>query len=213
MAIAKTLFDSMADFVSWAESTLVPEYFGAVSYDTSTGTLTGYLDAEKTDPVWSYVSNNTPKMTAYKSASSSRTITGRALASAGFPESAWTCANGVIIYNDSRLMQAIITKNNSGKAMSVIGGGGNSPNYLYTNVYCTAWGDDPSITTGLSFTPIAGNQTSLVQFCTDAPVGSVSYAPNAFYMPYGQYYGAGLGKFTSDGKTYLTNGYWAILDA
>ena len=209
MAITKATFSSLQEFSDWMQTNLVPEYFAAVSLDGSR--LTCWRDTGMTEPLFAY---EAPRVYAYKSASVVRDMTG-VTAAENYPSSAFKCGCGVLIADTTHSNHVIITKNNNGDTVTVISGRNNNqnPNFLYNLVFCTGWGDDTSITTGLSFTPIAGNQTSLVQFCTDAPVGSVSYAPNAFYMPYGQYYGAGLGKFTSDGKTYLTNGYWAILDA
>ena len=63
-----------------------------------------------------------------------------------------------------------------------------------------------------TYTAKAGEQTLLCPFCTNANLGEPSYTPNAFWIPFGQYYSMGYGTLAMNGVTYLTNGYWCIKD-
>ena len=222
MAVTRATFASMDEFAAWAAQKLVPRYFKASDY--SGGTFTGYRDTGKTEPLWTFSTGFAPDMKAYRSATSYRQVNGTSLASDGFPQAAWLCANGVILDIGYRQMAAIITKTSTGETAAIIGGdqytatsSGANITWLTGNstdaaVYCTAYGDDTSITEAHSWIAHPANQTALCPFQTDAPLGSTSFTPYAYYMPFGQFYGLGHGKFTAAGKTYITNGHWAILD-
>jgi len=217
MAIQKLSFTSIEDFFAWAEEALVPAYFAAIT--TANDKLTGYRDSGKTEPVFEYEYGWSGKFTAYKSASVSRYVTGGSGYSAQIPE-VMTCKNGVIIgLGDPVYAYAIITKTNGGETATIIGANSSGVSYACGTFYCTAWGDDTTLTASTAFTPRDANQTCLVPFMTDAPYGrsNISFTPYAFYIPQGQYYNLGMGTFwTTDGSTfnkeYITNGYWAIQD-
>lgn len=215
MAISKTVFSSMAEFVAWAEANLIPAYFGAVDLDSSTNTFTGYQDAEKTKPVFQFIGGNSCSLKAYKDASTAVTVSGKSQASPTYPKNAYVCSNGVMINDLPRSMSAILTKTNRGiVAVAIVGTNGTWTSAVMTETtcYCCAYGDDTTITTATVFKPIDANQTAFVPFCTYAPYNTVSYTPKAFYLTQGQYYTAGDGKFTAGGKSYITNGYFALLD-
>lgn len=132
------------------------------------------------------------------------------------------CDNGIIIdtngYNPDGSGQTVrvgilIAKTNNDKVAIIFSCGESamrSTNYLYLNLRHVALGDSTTIATTTTFTPEAANQTVLVPFATNAELADVSYCPNAFYMPTGQYYSMGLGRFELAESTYITNGYWAI---
>lgn len=130
------------------------------------------------------------------------------------------CDNGIILgtaynYNISRKFGILITKTNNGKIACIFSYGGTATtdsNYCYCQIQHVALGDSTSLATTTTFTPEAGQQTVLCTFATNVNVGSVSYTPNAFYMPMCQNYNMGLGKFSLGFDTYISNGYWAIKD-
>lgn len=213
MAIHTYTFSTKEEFIAWAAENLVPAYFGATDYDD--GRWTGYRDAEKTEPLFAYQFGWTPRLIAWKSASVSRYVDGQAGYSDVMPQIIMS-DYGVFIDLPERTCGAIITKSNNGETLTVIGGGASAANW--TEVYCTCWGDDVTITDKTQFTAKAGNQTVLVPFASDAAPGQTSYAPAAFYIPEGQYYSLGFSTFwTADGSTlarqYITNGYWALRGA
>lgn len=127
-------------------------------------------------------------------------------------KTAHTCTNGVILEfanAGNYIAWVLLSKTNNGAVAVVY-----SPGTVPTGYSATAWGDDavPATTGDMGFTARASYQTQFVPFITVPPGGSVSYTPNAFYMPYGNLFSSGNGSFIAGGKLYLTNGYWAILD-
>lgn len=128
------------------------------------------------------------------------------------------CDNGLIIefqyeWNVTRGQGILISQTNNGKLAVIFSPGGEVPsstNYRYTQLRHVALGDSTTISTTTTFTPESANQTVLVPFTTNADLTDVSYCPNAFYMPTGQYYNMGLGRFELAESTYITNGYWAV---
>ena len=123
------------------------------------------------------------------------------------------CTNGVLLFvtgTSGYQGHILISKTNNNKVAFVFSSAHSvSPN-PYTTYYCVAWGDDDTST--FTFTGKASEQSLMCPFCTNAIMGETSYTPNAFWMPFGQYYNMGYGKLTDDGTTYLTNGYWCIKD-
>lgn len=212
--ITKASFDSFEAFAAWAEDTLVPTYFGACENDSANSTWTAYKDAGKTQIAFKYDYGWTVEFTAYKSASVSRSATGWQGSESFYPD-AWMCSNGIMLDCLARGVGVIFTKNNRGETVTVINDATNTGTLAQsmTSVYCTAYGDDPAITSPTQFHPISANQTQFVPFCSDAPYSVVSYTPNAFYMPQGQFYSSGMSRFSAGSHIYLTNGYWAILDS
>lgn len=206
MSIEKYTFASAAAFAEWAETGLAG-YFAATDFENNI--FTGYRDAGKTEPLFSWTCASTNAIKAYKSASVSCSVGGGSNIA---PATALVCKNGVILYGTSGKGHAIITKNNSGATMCVVAGSASGIATACVSFYCATYGDDTALTSAKTFTKRDANQTVFTPFATDAAIGSSSYAPNAFYMPEGPYYSLGLGRFSAGGKTYITNGYWAILD-
>ena len=129
------------------------------------------------------------------------------------------CDNGFIIdcyaynhENNSRPFALLCSFTQNGKIAFITNSSDNTgTTYRYTNYLDhVAFGDSLSLHTLTTFTPASGNQTITTPFITNSDDGSSSFTPKAFYMPMCQNYGMGVGKFILDGKTYITNGYWAI---
>lgn len=209
MAITKESINSqdISVLAAWMLTHLVPDYFAAVTLEDSTITCT---DADG-NTLLTISGTSTIVLNAYKSASNVFTVS---RAGVGACDYCTACANGAFIVwrqatAGNPMQQALlITKTNNDKTALVFSGAANYAG----NVYCVAWGDAMPNNVR-AYTPLTANQTQLVPFCTDTALGDVSYTPNAFYMPIGQYFTAGFGALTIDGVTYMTNGYWAIKDA
>lgn len=130
------------------------------------------------------------------------------------------CDNGVIIdatyyQNVSRKFGVLISPTNNDELAIIFSYGGtttNDSNYLYTQIQHVALGDSTTMSTTTTFTPEAGQQTSLVPFSTNADVEEVSYTPNAYWIAMSANYSMGIGKFRMGGDTFISNGYWAIKD-
>lgn len=131
------------------------------------------------------------------------------------------CDNGVILDGEisdgsgySRSFAMLFAKTNNDKiaivfpsALSATAG------QQYKNALNhVALGDSTTMSTTTTFTPEAGQQTSLVPFSTNADVEDVSYTPNAYWIAMSANYSMGMGKFRMGGDTFISNGYWAIKD-
>ena len=108
----------------------------------------------------------------------------------------------------------IITKNQKGK-IAVIVSSDDKPKdvTLTTDVHAVAFGDNTGAVKTRTFSASSQNQTQFVPFTTYANQNEISYTPNAYFMPVGEYYDLNGGKFRSGNYVYVTNGYWAIKDA
>ena len=215
MAVTMYTFSTPEEFTTWTENNLVPQYLGAVELTGSTDKRwTGYADAEKTQKVLVYNFSSPPSFVAYKSPSVYGSIDGVTGTLKPVPN-IFVCGGGVMIEVLSRNICALLAKTNNNVTACIIGGSslsGSSGRSSLSGVYSFAYGDDTTISSKRTFNPVMSTQTCLVPFRTDANAGSTSYTPKAFYMPEAQYYSSGMGTFTAGGKTYLTNGYWAIVD-
>lgn len=63
-----------------------------------------------------------------------------------------------------------------------------------------------------SFVQAARTYTTMIPFTTETGTGTPSYTPTAFYMPFTSVSASGYTRIVLDGKLYLTEGHWAILD-
>ena len=125
----------------------------------------------------------------------------------------YKCTSGVLLFvtgTSGYQAHILISKTNNNKVAFVFSSQHSSSESSYTKYYCAAWGDDDTST--FTFTGKASEQSLMCPFCTNAIMGETSYTPNAFWMPFGQYYNMGYGELTMNGVTYLTNGYWCIKD-
>lgn len=130
------------------------------------------------------------------------------------------CDNGVIIAAafqnqgyGTRYISVLISKTNNGRLACVFSTGSSATTILYTNVQHVAIGDSTTLSTTTTFTPEAGQQTSLVPFSTNAEIGDTSYTPDAFYIVMNPNYSMGIGKFLMGTDIYISNGYWAVRDS
>lgn len=127
----------------------------------------------------------------------------------------YLCENGLIFTSIAQTSDRslLITKNNYGKT-TIISALNDSSHDLSSGSIAlrVADGDAAPIDNIKShaFLPGKDDYTVLIPFTTHAEFGAISYTPNAFYMPIAQYRDAGL--LMIEGKTYITNGYWAVLD-
>lgn len=219
MAITKTTFNTKTYDVlaSWMQTNLVPGYFAAVTYDSSTNTVTCKNEDADTVLTIATASNNYVAITFYINSSA---YVSRSYQYFQTIDAVYASANGIILhfkyeYGGIYGLDILLTQTNNGDVAIVFPDDGSMTagreSSLYSNLRCIAWGDD---TTGanFSFVPSNANQTQIVPFISNPPYGTVSYMQNAYYVIYGQYYGIGLGTIIIDGMIYLTNGYWAIKD-
>lgn len=202
MAITKDYLNTsdLNTLATWMRTNLVPDYFAAVTVESGVITCT---DADGN----TLLTKGSNSLTAYKSASASAGISPHA--GMQTVTEAYNCANGALLVfsNGTYTAHVLITKTNNG-ATAIVFSQPTIPGFT-NGISSVAWGDIlPN--NAYAFTALTANQTQLVPFCTDAALGTVSYTPNAFYIPVGQY--RAFGVMTLDGVNYLTNGYWAIKD-
>ena len=212
MAITKEFLNTNDQSVvaAWMQENLVPKYFASVDVN---GNIITCQDEDgnlllKIDGV-----SNAVAITAYQDSSVSAVTQTTSVQGC---DTAALCENGALIMwrNSSKTPQMfmLITKTNNEKTAMVACGSINNNTHVYENTHRTAYGDVNPVTNQTVYY-ISSNQTQLVPFCTDASINTVSYTPNAFYMPIGQYITMGFGTIAMDNHIYLTNGYWAILDS
>lgn len=126
----------------------------------------------------------------------------------------YKCTNGVLLFvtgTSGYKAHILISKTNNDKVAFIFSSAHSNTEVSYTTYYCVVWGDTETST--FSFTKKSVEQTLMCAFATNAAFGTVSYTPNAFWLPFGQYYNSEYGIITIGGVNYLTNGYWCIKDA
>ena len=231
--VAQTTVSSMQALAAWISENAVPEYFASVTFDNGVITC---KDAEN-HPLMEYDSDN-GSFSIYKTTGGSAemfTTDTRVVPSAGSPAVAAKCGGGLMVLVNVSVSSSgsgwyclnfIITKNNH-DVTAVIAGYYYNPNDAgkeagkqaanstasRSGIHAVALGDDTSAAKTFTFTAHTRYQTQLVPFTTYAKPDEKSYTPTAFYLPCGQYYSIGFGKFQEGEKLYITNGYWAIEDA
>lgn len=215
MAITKSTFTTIQQLADWLSANAVPEYCASVYLDTTdTGTFGIYLRDENDDNLfrigWNTNGNGFGGFTLYKTAGGSSV--------GNFPSSVYAitpngiaakCGGGILIQITSTI-QCIITKTNNNKFAAITSAC--NPASI-TTLFSVALGDASDDNKTIQFHTSPQNQTQLISFTTYAQAETVSYTPNAFYMPVGEYYNLDYGKFEAGGSTYITNGFWAIKDA
>ena len=215
MAITKATITGMADLAAWLSENACPDYFDRVTWANSCLTC---ADADG-NTLFSWSSSD---YAVYKVPGGSAEI-GNAcsgdMISVNHPATAAKCGGGILItlhYTSSGytyFAHIVFTRTNSGQlAVIAVMAPDGSNGAAWSNIHSAAIGDAADTAKLISFTPSAQNQTLLVPFTTYAKPDTVSYTPHAFYMPVGEYYGIGYGKFTAGGETYITNGCWAVRD-
>lgn len=123
----------------------------------------------------------------------------------------YNCGNGAFLVLNSASLDnqysVAITRNNKNQLTFVF-----PESYISRNqVYCFTRTDPAPINYYQVHTAVSG-QTVLTPFLTNAADGDVSFTPNAYYMIFGAYVGRGYAKFLMNGKRYLTDGQWVLLD-
>ena len=213
MAISRSSVNGRSGVASWLNANAT-EYFASVTYSSSGYQITAKDSNNNTLFTWTGSG-----VTVYKSASASDYRSFDTASTGTFICA--KCGGGILVYPDPASSQAhahkggvIITKNNDGKTVIIAGGGSSALATSCTSgVVSAAWGDQTDATKTISYTPTSQNQTQFVPFTTYAVADSVSYTPNAFFLPTTQYASIGYGKISGGNNTYITNGYWALKDA
>lgn len=199
---------------TWLNANAVPDYFASVTY--SSGTITCKDADNKTVLVLTCSGELSPaEFTFYIDSTNYYYLTWASYYVSTIKE-AWACSNGIMLRfvnpgNAAYENTVIITKSSSGKTACVF----TTANTLAahnTNIRALAFGD-ASIGADITVPKAAGNQTQFVPFVTHPAFGHVSYTPNAFYIPAGQYYDSGYAILHVGNSDYITNGCWAIKDS
>ena len=226
MSIVVQNFTDTSAALTYLRTLLVPTYFASATYDSSIGTsfkdgdnnvLLMETERSATNSAW----------ILYKSASSSIALSYHSTNQADqtYVSKIVSCDGGVLIHMTGSNRSTpggdlIITRGNDGKTVIIgntnytaRGTTGTDQLYRYTKIDMIKWGDDTSANKRLTFTAAASNQTQMVPFTTYCKAGYISYTPDAFWMPFGEFYEVHVGKFLGpDDMEYVTNGYWAIRD-
>lgn len=217
-----------SELIAWMQDNLVPKFFQSVEEDSQDNTVivcTG-VGGQKlfglkkgggfypTDCIY-YKSDGTSEEIDYPG--------GTGTSATNFQWAA-VCKNGALIKwaraeshssSSNSTIEIVVTKNNNGKTAIITTKASSSTStagaYLTTGVLAFAEGDNPNLIP-LTFTGRVMEQTQKVQFATNAASNEVSYTPDAFYLQCGNIYDTPYNRFTDDGVTYLTNGYWAVRD-
>ena len=130
----------------------------------------------------------------------------------------WTTATSAMILlgdrNDtSKYAPVILTKTNNDK-YAVIANGNNS--YSKTTDVLPVSESDGGTSTGqlnlFNFTQTTRTYSVMVPFTTETGSGTASYTPGAFYLPFTSVATGEFIRIVLNGKVYLTDGIWAILD-
>ena len=217
ISIMRNAFTSMQQLATWLSENAVPDYFASVVYDSNAAAINCKDSEENT--VFSFGNN---EISFRKSATATETLSSGTIPTVSYPASAGKCSNGILITIDRKKpgILILITKTNNGEVAAVFNYS-NETNWravcASVEVHVAAVGDygrtAADIKT-LRWGAREKNQTQLVQFTTTPAEGTISYTPKAYYMPCAQglVYDLYFGKFLANGKWYLTNGYWAIVD-
>ena len=205
MAIEKIIVSGRANVASWLNANAT-EYFA--SYTMNGNTMIAKDAQNNVRLEW-----DGSNVKIYKSATVFDTKSADTATAGTYTIS--KCNGGIMVIagsESSHDMSFIITKTNNDVTAVIVGSASNHVNALTNSICAAAWGDAEDATKTRTFYPSAENQTQFVSFTTYAKPDTISYTPNAFYMPVGEYYDWSYGKFTAGGDTYITNGYWAIKD-
>lgn len=218
MAVTRAQVANVEALAAWMQENAVPNIFKSVTIDSSNN-ITATDDE---DNVCLYIKNGYGgHFRVYSGESSYVSIGMQFVVARSTASDVIGCDNGFMLsgkVEDSSLNQKnfafLCTKTNNGKPAIIFQSDlSKSGANVYTQtLHHIAFGDttSTSLYTTTTFTPEDTNQTELVPFLTNADLLTVSYCPNAFYIPSGQYYNAGMGLFEMEESAYITNGYWAI---
>lgn len=198
--------NDMSLLAEWMQSHLIPNFFDDIEYDNVGFTITCKYDGNTLLTISKPNATGTHTITAYKSVTVSDSITNVA----SRVSYACNCENGALITFDTT-GGLLITKTNQDKVAFVFSYYNNPNVWRQTGIKRVAWGDT-TLNTGLGFTPINSNQVNMVPFTTFCPYGETSFTPYAFWLQESDSRYEVPMKCIINGKQYLSNGYWAILD-
>lgn len=205
MAIEKIIVSGRENVASWLNAN-ASDFFASVTMD-------GYALVARDTQNNVVLNWDSSQVTIYKSTAVSDSLTVDTSMNGKYTIA--KCSGGILIISgtsNTHHLNFIITKTNNDVTAVIAGGNYNLVTALTQSIIAAAWGDAEDATKTRTFTPSAQNQTQFVSFTTYAKPDTTSYTPNAFYLPDGQYYSLEYGKIIVNGKIYITNGYWAILD-
>ena len=220
MAATRAQVANVEALAAWMQENAVPNIFNAVTYENSVLTAT---DADENTVLEINGGTGAASSGFFRAYRAENNALGFALNL--YPISAGIeiigCDNGFMIQSSvrnssgaERLFAALFTKTNNNKPAIIFPetppATTSGAARFTTGLHHVAFGDSATKATTKTFTPEDTNQTELVPFLTNADLLTVSYCPNAFYIPSGQYYNAGMGLFEMEESAYITNGYWAI---
>lgn len=217
MAITRAQVASIEALASWMQENAVPNIFKSVTYADSVLTAT---DADDNVVLEIKCVTSSSFFRAYRA---SGNYIGYNLKQIPRPSNPTIeiigCDNGfmfscAVVSSDeyARYMSALFTKTNNDKVAVIFSAENKSTATaaLTEALIHVAFGDSATKATTTTFTPEAGQQTSLTAWKTNPDPGTVSYTPKAFYLDMHSGYSSGIGKFVLNGEEYITNGYWAI---
>lgn len=218
MAVKRAQVATVEALAAWLQENAVPSVFSAVTFSDSILTATDADNNVVLQINGGTGSSNTAYFRAFRASENYLELKGNRLPRDGYIQIIG-CDNGLLIDSNmtdssgyNRRFAALFAKTNNGKTAVIFPSAlSATSNAQYTTALNhVAFGDSDTIATTTTFTPENANQTVLVPFSTNADLTDVSYCPNAFYMPTGQYYTMGIGRFELAESTYIANGYWAI---
>lgn len=125
----------------------------------------------------------------------------------------WTTATCAVLdlRDSSNHLPIILTKTSLDKYAVV--SNGNNGFQENANVKAVSGSDtDESSLNVFGFTQATRTYTTMVPFTTETGNGDASYMPGAFYMPFSSVPAGDYTRVVLNGKVYLTDGYWAVLD-
>lgn len=211
---------SCINVAAYLQENAVPKYFDSVSVSDDGASVictVGGAEFLRYTPGL-YSSSEDPgvfKITTKEG--SVRSVTSSS-ASFSFVCYAFKCTNGIAFspyvagYLD--LFSLVITKNNDGETTIISGSNFaySSSNVSYMTTYNLAAVSPSCVSPFNSFVLNRAEYdlTTLVPFPCSGSMGNPAYTPNVFFMPQYQYDDVGILEI--NGNTYLSNGYWALLD-
>ena len=218
MAITRAQVANVEALATWMQANAVPNIFKSVTYSNSVLTATDAEDNTVLTINGGTGAGNSAYFRAYRAEGNYIGLNGNRLPTSGNIQIIG-CDNGFIIDSSmtdasgyERRFAALFSVTINNKTAIVFPAALNATaNAQYSSgLNHVAFGDSATMSTTTTFTPEAGQQTSLTAWKTNSNPGTVSYTPKAFYLDMHSGYSSGIGKFVLNGEEYITNGYWAI---
>lgn len=218
MAITRAQVANISELAAWMQENAVPNIFKSVTYTDSVLTATDADDNAVLAIHGGTGAGNSAYFRAYRAEGNYISLNGNKIPTSGSIQIIG-CDNGFIIDSNmtdasgyERRFAALFSVTNNNKTAIVFPAAlSATANAQYSSgLNHVAFGDSATIATTTTFTPEAGQQTSLTAWKTNPDPGTVSYTPKAFYLDMHSGYSSGIGKFILNGEEHITNGYWAI---